>query len=73
MDLKISERMWGRKQKIAELMLLDEDRFQRVLLESTEPGVRLNQQVLSNNCRKVLNSAEFKQKRSRAIAAGKLI
>ena len=53
------------------LMLLDEKIFERVLHHAAADESRVNQQVLSDNCLKVLNSAEFRQKRTLAIAAEK--
>ena len=48
-------------------MLPGEKLFERVVHHAAVDGKRVNQQVLFDNCGKVLNSAEFRQKRAQLI------
>lgn len=72
---KISERTWSRRRQIAELMILDRTKFDQVLAAVIRDGAtdRLNQQTLSEECRKMLKRVEYNAKRREALAAGVLI
>ena len=72
---KMSDRTWRRKRAIAELMILDSDKFDEVLDQQVRraAGRKVNQQKLSDRCDDILNQADYKIKRRAAVAAGILI
>ena len=72
---KIAPKSWYRKRKIAELMILDMDRFDSLVKQilKEQRTDRINQQTLSDRCGTILNSADYLQKRKRAVASGELI
>ena len=73
--LNVSERTWRRKQKIAELMILDRSRFNEIvarLLRDTGSS-SLNQATLSDRCAMELKKPQMMQKRREAILSGELI
>ena len=67
--LNISERTWRRKQKIAELMILDRSRFDEIASRMVRDagGSRLNQATLSDRCHQELRKSDIAQKRREAI------
>ena len=56
-------------------MILDRAKFDDVLTTVTRdsPTARINQQTLSDECRKVLNRSEYKAARRTALASGLLV
>ena len=74
-DQKISEKTFYRKKKIAELMILDIEKFDTVVKQMVreEKMDRLNQQMLSDKCGTILKTADFLLLKRNAIASGQLI
>ena len=74
-SLKISERTWRRKQKIAELMILDRSRFDEIAARLMRDGgaARLNQTTLSDRCTQELKKSDMAQKRREAILSGAIV
>ena len=73
--LKVAERTWRRKQKIAELMILDRSRFDQVVSRMIrETGVsRLNQTTLTDRCSVEMKKPELMQKRREGILSGDIV
>ena len=73
--LNVADQTWRRKQKIAELMILDRPRFDEVVarLMGDDGGVRLNQESLSDRCRTELQKPALVRKRREAILSGDII
>ena len=73
--LKVAERTWRRKQKIAELMILDRSRFNLVVSRMIwETGVtHLNQTKLTDRCSVELKKPELMQKRREGILSGDIV
>ena len=72
--LKISERTLARKAHIAELMILDNDKFESVLgtVISKSQGRKFSQEKLCQACDDVLQQPEYRRKRRAAVASGEL-
>ena len=72
---KVPERTWRRKQKIAELMILDRSRFDQVVARLIrETGVsRINQTTLTDRCSVEMKKPELIQKRREAILSGDIV
>ena len=73
--LNISERTWRRKQKIAELMILDRSRFDEIASRMVRDagGSRINQATLSDRCHQELRKSDIAQKRREAILSGDIV
>ena len=75
--LNVADRTWrrSRKQKIAELMILDRPRFDEVVarLMGDDGGARLNQESLFDRCRTELQKPALVRKRREAILSGDII
>jgi len=73
--LNISERTWRRKQKIAELMILDRSRFDEIASRMVRDagGSRINQATLSDRCLQELRKSDIAQKRREAILSGDIV
>ena len=73
--VNISERTWRRKQKIAELMILDRSRFDEIASRMVRDagGSRINQATLSDRCHQELWKSDIAQKRREAILSGDIV
>ena len=72
---RIPERSFYRKKKIAELLILDQPRFDSLIKQilKEERSDRINQQILSDRCGTILKQSDYLEKKRLAIAAGKIL
>ena len=73
--LKVANRTWRRKQKIAELVILDRSRFDEVVagLMGDDQALRLNQESLFERCKAELKKPALVRKKRDAILSGDII
>ena len=73
--LKVASRTWRRKQKIAELMILDRSRFDEVVagLMGDDQALRMNQESLFERCKAELKKPALVRKKRDAILSGDII
>ena len=72
---RIPGRTFYRNKKIAELMILDMERFNSLVKQifKDEKTDTLNQQILSDRCGTVLKTSDYNEKKRLAKAAGQII
>ena len=74
--LKVADRTFRRKRKIAELMILDRSRFDQVVAKQIRDfggSVRLSQDTLADRCTVELQKPDMIAKRRDAILSGDII
>ena len=71
----IPQRSFYRKKKIAELAILDPDRFDNLIRQilREEKTKKINQQILSDRCGTILKQNDYREKIRLAIASGKIL